>query len=121
MAVTQTFGQVKEEAVEKVAIGVASAAFLSGGIGVFVIGLMTTLSEVSVRFASMLNWWNPSGPLVGKTLLGILAWLVSWGILHAAWKNQETNFSKIFTASLILIGLGFLLTFPPAFEIFAGG
>ncbi len=117
MAVTQSSTQAKA----KVPMGVASAAFLSGGIGVFVIGLMTTLSEVIPGFASMLNWWSPAGPLVGKTLVGILAWLISWAILHAIWKDQETNFGKIYMFSLILVGLGFLLTFPPIFTMFAGG
>ncbi|MCG3210262.1 MAG: hypothetical protein FOGNACKC_03893 [Anaerolineae bacterium] len=121
MAVTQLSGQVTVKTSEKVATGVASAAFLSGGIGVLVIGLMVTGAEMSEGLKNALNWWNPAGPLVGKTLVGILAWLISWGVLHAAWKDKETDFGKTFTISLILIGLGFLLTFPPIFEIFAGG
>lgn len=101
------------------AIGVASAAFVSGGIGCFVIGLMVTAAEMSSGFSSALNWWNPAGPLTGKTGVGIIAWLVSWVVLHSMWKNKEMEFGKIFTITLVLIALGFLLTFPPIFELFA--
>lgn len=100
--------------------GPAAAAFLSGSLGVFVIGLMTTLSEASHAIGSALNWYNPSGPLVGKTLLGIIVWLISWFFLNKSWGEKEVDLKRIFTWSMILILLGLLLTFPPFFTIFKG-
>ena len=96
--------------------GVISAAFLSSGIGCLVIGIMTTGAVLSSNLKNVLNWWNPAGPLSGKTGVGIIAWLISWVILHYLWKDKETDFTKIFTTALILIGIGLFLTFPPVFE-----
>lgn len=122
MAVTQLSVQpkvkAKEEVSAKVAIGAATAAFLSSGIGTLVIGLMTTGAVLSEGLKNALNWWNPAGPLTGKTGVGMLAWLVSWIILHTLWKDKEADFNKVFVITLILIGLGFVLTFPPVFEAF---
>lgn len=111
----------KEQVQEKVEVltSVASAAFVSSGIGCLVIGLMVTTAEMSEGFKNALNWVNPVGPLSGKTTVGVVAWLVSWAILHFLWKDKEVNFNKTFIITLVLIGLGFLFTFPPVFEIFA--
>jgi hypothetical protein len=107
-----------EKASAKVAIGVASAAFLAGGVGTLVIGLMTTGAVISEGLKNALNWWNPAGPLTGKTGVGVIAWLISWVLLHTVWKDKEVDFNRVFSITLILIGLGFLLTFPPVFEAF---
>jgi hypothetical protein len=107
-----------EKASAKVAIGVASAAFLAGGVGTLVIGLMTTGAAISEGLKNALNWWNPAGPLTGKTGVGVIAWLISWVLLHTLWKDKEVDFNRVFSITLILIGLGFLLTFPPVFEAF---
>jgi hypothetical protein len=101
-------------------LGAASAAFVASGIGCLAIGLLTTLAEVSEGLKNALNWWNPAGPLTGKTGLGVIIWAVSWVILHRMWKDEERDFGRAFTLTLILIAIGFLLTFPPVFELFAG-
>jgi len=100
-------------------LGTAAAALLAAGVGVFVTGLMTTLAEVSPGLRSSLNWWNPAGPLTGKTGVGVILWLVAWVILHAAYKNREIDFDRAMRWAWILILLGFLGTFPPFFEAFA--
>lgn len=109
----------KVSAKAKVAIGAASAAFVSSGIGCLIIGLMVTGAEMSPGLRTALTWSNPVGPLSGKTGVGVIAWLISWAILHSMWKDKEMEFGKVFTATLILVALGFLLTFPPFFELFA--
>ncbi|MCD6290387.1 MAG: hypothetical protein J7M34_07780 [Anaerolineae bacterium] len=98
--------------------GLAASAILSGAIGVFVIGLLTTLSEASSAVGSALNWYNPSGSLTGKTGVGIILWLVSWVILRGRWGDKEINLGSVLVWSFVLLGLGFLLTFPPFFELF---
>ncbi|MFQ5419505.1 MAG: hypothetical protein ACE5EY_03975 [Anaerolineae bacterium] len=112
----ETKMKVRETAAVKT--GVAAAALISSGVGVFVIGLMTTGAVLSEGLKNFLNWWNPAGPLTGKTGLGILAWLISWAIMNNKWKEQDSNLGKAFNITLILIVLGLLLTFPPVFEAF---
>lgn len=110
--------QAEERARGKVATGVAAAAMVSGAIGTFVIGLMTTGAVISPALKDALNWWNPAGPLSGKTSVGILAWLISWYLLDRVWHTQNRSLQQAFTITLVLIGLGLLLTFPPIFEAF---
>jgi hypothetical protein len=109
----------KVSARAKVALGVASAAFVSSGIGCLIIGLMVTGAEMSPGLRTALTWSNAVGPLSGKTGVGVIAWLISWAILHSMWKDKEMEFGKVFTVTLILVALGFLLTFPPFFGLFA--
>lgn len=99
--------------------GPAAAAILAAAVGVFVIGLMTTLAEVSAGLSAALNWWNPAGPLTGKTGVGVIAWLVAWAILASRYRGREVEMGRIARWSWILILLGLLLTFPPFFELFA--
>jgi len=100
--------------------GVAAAAVLASAIGVFITGSLTTLAEISQLLKTALAWSGAVGPLIGKTGVGVIVWLIVWSILHAIWRGKEVNFSAIYTVSLILIALGWLLTFPPVFEAFSG-
>ena len=102
------------------ATGAGAAAVLAAGIGTFTIGLMTSLASASAGINTALAWKDAVGPLSGKTGVGVLTWLVAWVILHSAWKNRNINVGRTFTWALALIALGFLLTFPPVFEAFAG-
>jgi len=112
-------GKVTETVDAAVTTGAAAAAMIAGGIGCFVIGLMTTLVEASASLGNLLNWVGPVGPLSGKTGVGIIIWLVSWFLLNLGLKNKNSNLSKAFTITIILIVAGFLLTFPPFFGLFA--
>lgn len=109
---------IVEQAQEKVAAGVAAAAMVAGGIGTFIIGLMTTGAVISEGLKNALNLWNPAGPLSGKTTVGVLAWLISWYLLNRVWHTEDRNLRQAFTITLVLIGLGLVLTFPPVFESF---
>lgn len=40
-------------------------------------------------------------------------------IFHIWLRGREVNFRTFFIASLVLVGLGFALTFPPIFLLFA--
>src|SRR5512134_1450965 len=92
----------KVSAKAQAAVGVASAAFVSSGIGCLVVGLMVTGAEMSEGLKNALNWWNPAGPLTGKTGVGVIAWLVTWVILHTMWKDKDMDFGKVFTVTLIM-------------------
>jgi len=99
--------------------GRASAALVTGEIGSFSVGLMTTLAAASKTFSSSLNWYNPVGPLSGKTSVAVIIWLVLWVVFNQLWKNKETQFGKIASIATVLLLFGFLLTFPPFFDLFA--
>lgn len=98
--------------------GPAAAALVAAGVGTFVIGLMTTLASAFPGLRNALVWYSPSGPLSGKTGVGLIAWLLAWIILHSAWRAREANLARAFTWAIVLIVAGFLLTFPPIFEAF---
>ncbi len=99
--------------------GPGAAAVLAAGTGTFTIGLMASLAGASAGLNNALNWYGPTGPLSGKTGVGVVAWLLAWIILHAAWKSKNVNFGRAFNWALALVILGFLLTFPPVFGLFA--
>jgi hypothetical protein len=100
--------------------GVAAAAVLASAIGVFTTGSLTPLAEISESLKTALAWSAAVGPLIGKTGVGVIVWLIVWSILHAIWRGKEVNFSAIYAVSLMLIALGLLLTFPPIFKAFSG-
>ncbi len=112
--------QTEGKVAGRVPTGVAGAALFASALGVFLLGLLTFVSEVSEGFAAALNFYKPAGPLSGKTTLAVVGWLVAWGVLHGAWRGRDVKFPAVFAASLVLVGLGLLLMFPPFFEIFAG-
>ena len=93
------------------------AAMLAAGIGSFVLGLMICLAQGSKAIAGILNLYDPVGPLSGKTIVAVVAWLVAWGVLGSAWKDQSADFGKIYKMTLILVGLGLLGSFPPFFDL----
>ena len=125
MAVTQlpkTAVTTEQEQVEtRVATGEAAAAFLAGGIGCFVLGLLVTLTEMPalVDLKNSLNWMNPVGPLSGKTGVAIIAFLVSWAIAHFIMKDKDVNLKTYVIVAGVLTALGFLMTFAPFFDLFA--
>ncbi len=98
--------------------GPAAAALLAGGIGASVFGVITLFSELSAAFGKTLNWYNPVGPLSGKSILGTLVFFVSWAVLGFLWKGKETNFSRIATIALVLLVIGLITTFPPFWHLF---
>lgn len=99
--------------------GPAAAALLAGGIGAFTLGLVTVIAEALVPFSNLLNFYRPTGPLSGKTMVAVAVWLFSWGILAATWKGKELNFAKVAVVAFILLALGLVFTFPPFFMLFA--
>jgi len=103
--------------------GPVSAALLAGGIGSAVLGLVTLAVELigDGPFKDSLVWYEPSGPLSGKSGLAIIAFFLAWVILHLVWKDKDTNFARISTISFVLLAVGLLGTFPPVWHLLAGG
>ena len=99
--------------------GAGAAALLAAAIGVFVIGLLTTLATASPALANSLAWTKPVGPLAGKTGVGVIVWLVSWIFLHAHYKDTNVDLGRTLRWTGILVFLGWLGTFPLFFDRFA--
>jgi hypothetical protein len=99
--------------------GPVAAAVLATGIGAFVLGLLTTLSEASTDVADFLQWSDDVGPLSGKTILSVVAFFASWGVLHLIWRRQDRPLRPILIIAAVLVALGIIGTFPTFFEAFA--
>jgi hypothetical protein len=97
--------------------GSGSAAILSAGIGSFALAVLAIAGDKSAPIARSLIFYKPTGPLSGVTTAAILVWLFSWGILEWRWRNKSVPAGRINAAGLILLGLSFLLTFPPIADL----
>ena len=98
--------------------GPVTAAILAVGVGALTLGILTTLAEASTGIKDFLNLHDPVGPLAGKTIGAVLVWLVAWGVLHMMYRDKEVESRGALTASLVMIGLGVLGTFPIFFQLF---
>lgn len=96
--------------------GSAMAAFLGGGIGAFLLGLVVFLSETGAVSLPVL--YAPAGGLSTRVAVAVALWLVAWGILHSRWKNREMVPGPVHKAAIVLIALGILGTFPPFLGLF---
>jgi hypothetical protein len=99
--------------------GPVAAAVLATGIGAFVLGLLTTLSEASTDIHDLLEFSDDVGPLSGKTILAVIAYFGSWAILHGLWRRQNLALRPVLIATAVLVALGILGTFPTFFQAFA--
>ncbi|MFN8629234.1 MAG: hypothetical protein U0838_02625 [Chloroflexota bacterium] len=105
--------------------GPVAAAFLAGGIGSLALGVLVCLNELGgdiskfLAFDKNFGLGSGVGPLSGKAIIAVLAFVISWVILHFAFRGKEVAFGRVFTIALVLVAAGFLLTFPPVFDLFA--
>jgi hypothetical protein len=97
--------------------GSGAAAILSAGIGAFALSVLAIAGDKSAHIASRFIFYKPTGPLSGVTTAAILIWLFTWGGLEWRWRNKTVPAGRINTAALILLGLSFLLTFPPLADL----
>jgi hypothetical protein len=104
--------------------GPVAASFIAAGVGCFVLGLIIVLNEAtilssgSLDFAKNYGIGSGVGPLSGKVILSTVAFLGTWGVLGFLWRKKEVNFMRAFMVASAFVALGFLLTFPPVFELF---
>ena len=106
------------EAASQKPAGPVAAVLIAAGIGALVLGILTVWAEASVGFRESLAYSDRVGPLSGKTIWAVVAFVVSWGALALALRGRRVDLMKATTVSVILIGLGYLGTFSPFFRIF---
>jgi hypothetical protein len=102
--------------------GPGAATMMAAGIGIFVLGLFTLLSEASIPihdWLESLEFERGVGPLAGKTILGSLSFFASWLVLGIAWRTKELDLRRWFWIALALGLVGAALMFPPVFQAFA--
>lgn len=95
--------------------GAAVAAFLGAGIGAFAMGLFVVLNEAGLFAAPAL--YAPAGGVTGRTTLAVVVWLVAWSVLHSRWKDRDVEAGRFGVLTLVLILLGVVMTFPPAWSL----
>ena len=99
-------------------VGKALAALVAAGIGCAALGVLTTLAEPSPGLKSVLNFYDSVGPLSGKTTVAVLVWLIAWYVLARRWHARPPVMTSALVTTFVLIGVGFVGTFPLFFELF---
>ena len=99
--------------------GPVAAVLLATGIGSLVLAILVVWAEASESFADSLAYSDRVGPLSGKTIWAVVAFLVSWAGLHAVLRRRDVNLHTVWLITLVLLALGLLGTFSPFFELFA--
>jgi hypothetical protein len=96
------------------ATGPIWASILAAAFGCAVMGVLTFFTEISSRMSKLMTFINPVGNLSGVTTLTLFLWIISWILLHRRWKSRSIKMGGlVLTASLLLILIGLLGTFPP--------
>ncbi len=101
--------------------GPVAALMWAAGVGILTLGILTTINEFGGAISSFLNFYNPVGPLAGKTTYAVVVFLIAWVVLHNMWKNRDGLFGSASRGLLVLALVGFLMTFPVFFQLFAAG
>lgn len=85
------------------------------------VGILAFTAEASRPLARALNFYNPTGPLSGKTTIAVVVWLVSWLVLSRLWRDRTVAMVPVSACAFLLLGVGFLLTFSPVWALVLGG
>ena len=108
--------------------GEAVAALLAAGIAMLTLALVNQITAGSPAFNTWVHGigklWMPGaagiGPYSGKETLSVVAWLVSWAILHPALRARELALSRWLVVFLVMVAIATTFIWPPVFEHFAG-
>ena len=100
--------------------GPGAAAILAAGIGCAAVGILAFAGAASPAIGKLLNFYNPTGTLSGVTTLAIIVWLVAWFVLAKRWQARNVDIGKVNIVAFALLGVGFLLTFPPFMDLLQG-
>jgi hypothetical protein len=98
--------------------GPVAAALLATGVGSLVLAVLVVIAEAKESFAMSLAYSDRVGPLSGKTIWAVIAYLGSWAILTVALRGRRTNLRAAAVAAGVLLALALVGTFSPFFELF---
>lgn len=108
--------------------GVAVATLMAAAVGMLTLAVVNVFTAASNAFNARVHdvgkLWMPGaegiGPYSGKETLALVAWLVSWAVLHVALRRREADISRWPIVFLIGVGVATTLIWPPVFEYLAG-
>lgn len=100
--------------------GPGAGAILAAGIGSAALGILAFAGDASPAIGKLLNFYNPTGTLSGVTTLAIIVWLGAWVALAKRWQTRNVDVGKVNILAFALLGVGFLLTFPPFIDLLQG-
>jgi len=100
--------------------GSIAAALVAAAIGCFAVSALALLADAYASLGHLMTFYAPTGPLSGVTTTAIGIWLGSWAVLSWSWQRRSIPLGKISALALLLLGLGFLLSFPPLGEFLQG-
>ena len=108
--------------------GAAVAALIAAMLGMLALAIVNVFAEASEAFAGTVHGigklWMPGaqgiGPYSGKETLSMVAWLVSWAVLHQALRSRELTLSRWLVVFLVMVAVATTFIWPPVFEHFAG-
>ncbi|MDP2673969.1 MAG: hypothetical protein Q8Q00_03575 [Dehalococcoidia bacterium] len=98
--------------------GALAAALIAAGIGVLTLGIVTSAAEAALGFKDWLKWDDTVGPLSGKSSVALIAWAVSWPLLHLALFRRDGLLPLALVVGGILFVLGMIGIFPPVYQAF---
>jgi hypothetical protein len=81
--------------------------------------MLTTLAEANEGIKSWLEWSTSVGPLAGKTIIAVIAFVVAWVVLGIGLRGRNPKASSVFTWTAVLVAVALVLTFPTFFQAFA--
>lgn len=99
--------------------GPAAAALIAAGIGVLALAVLTVLSEANADVKDFLNLKNRVGPLSGKTVFAVAAYLVSWVLLAIPLWKRSVTLNTVLIITGVMIAAAFIGTYPKFFQLFA--
>jgi hypothetical protein len=98
--------------------GSGAAAILAASIGSFAVAVLALAADKLTPIKSILIFYKPTGALSGVTTAAILIWLLTWAILQSRWAKKTVSMGRTCFVAFALLGLSFLLTFPPIADLF---
>lgn len=114
-----TTGPTTDPTTERAIDGASLSAVLAAGIGAFAMGLFVILHVAGLYSAPGL--YGPAGGVSGRTTFAVVVWLVAWAILHRRWSAEvptPDRVGRVIKATIALVALGLLATFPPVWGLF---
>jgi len=110
---------VGEPVALKYKTGVIVAALLAAWLGLMALALANIASDANAGVQNALKLNPGIGPYGGKEVIWLTTWLLSWVILHFAFRNRDLNLKRWFTVFLVGVLVAVLLMWPPVFEAIA--
>jgi hypothetical protein len=107
--------EIKSVSEVEAAVG---ASFIAGGIGSATLGIALIGTEISSGFKEFLTFNSGVGALSGKSTVAVIAFFLSWIILHNVMRDKNIKLVTSFWIGIALTVVGLILTYPPVFLSF---